>query len=785
MDSSIRILLLEDNSNDAELVRSAIESSSMQTQITWVDDKKTFVDAVENGAYDVILSDYRLPSFDGMSALKIAKKKFPQVPFIFVSGTIGDDLAADTLKKGASDYILKDRLSKLPSAILRSLREVETQSAQKLAEAQLRTVIRLIPGVIYQYEITEKGERTFPFISEGVKELCGVKPEEIYANPGILFQMIHEDDIGSFLNSIEESYRTLQPWSGDFRISAGKGKEKWVHGHSIPQKKEDGSILWNGILTDVTQRKIADDKLNASLSERKIIERELLASLERFNLALQASNDGLWEWDTRDTVYYSPRFKELLGYAETDPWPDKISEFKSKLHADDAKKFSGGLQQHLDNKVPFDAEFRLRHKNGEYHWFRILGLAARDAAGKPIRMVGSISDQTERKKVESQLLQAQKMQTIGTLAGGIAHDLNNQLTPINGFIDLALSQLEVHDPIYGYLSEAHLSVHRCKEIIQRLMSFSRPSTQDKKVIYLKASFKEMESFFSKLLPSTIAVDFDSDRELWPVLGNETELQTIFLNLAANARDAMAQGGNIKVNLRNLKVEEAAQIKMLKPQPYVLATFTDTGAGIPEEALARIFEPFFTTKPVGQGTGLGLAMVFKIVQDHGGHVTVSSEPGKGATFNIYIPAKPEAIEEAKMSGRKEIKNIAREGECILFADDEEGIRNLGVLFLKRLGFQVIQAKDGEEAIRLYKENNNKITLVIMDITMPKLSGKQALKGLLAVDPAVNVILSSGYTSEGVFDDFIKDGAKGFIQKPYSLQSFSDVLCDVLKRNLTLK
>lgn len=792
--------------------------------------------------------------------------------------------------------VLKDANNNIIGAIeiVRDISKIKTAQRELVSYSKrLEKITEALPGAVFQYRLSADGKVTWPYISRGVSNLWEITTEQLYENPDLMERYTDEDSAEILKVKTEESVRNLTHWKHEFKITTVSGKEKWIYVHSIPEKIDDGSTIWNGVMLDITDRKNAEKDLVLSvdrfklaiqasndgifewdtkekvfysprykeilgysedeilgtvwefksrlhpddldrvwtavmahlekripydieyrlkhkdgeyrwfraraqaewdaktgkairlvgslidMTEQKKMEKDLQLSLSRFNLAMRASNDGLWEWDTGEKVYYAQRFKELLGYSENEI-SDRFSEFETRLYPEDIERVKAALKAHFEKRVPYDIEYRLKHKNGQWVPFRARGLAEWDPdTGKPTRMAGSISDLTEQKKMEEQLRQSQKMETVGTLAGGVAHDLNNQLTPICGYLDLSLSRLDPANPVYEYLQTAHLAADRCKEIIQRLMNFSRRSTEGRKNIFLKVSFQELKQFISKLLPANIEIQFDPDQELWPIHGNETELQSIFMNLSVNARDAMPSGGILKIQMANCTAQEAERLKYLRAEPYVHITFTDTGTGMSAETAARIFEPFFTTKPLGQGTGLGLAMVFKIIQEHKGYIGVTTEIGKGTTFNIYIPARPEAISEKKTEGRKEIRAVGSQGQFILFADDEEPIRALGGLFLKHLGFDVLLANDGEEALRIYKEHSKKITGVVMDITMPKMTGRQILKEILGVNSQAKIIVSSGYSAENLEKDFLMEGAKAFLLKPYSLQSFSEILTAVFQ------
>ncbi len=402
-------------------------------------------------------------------------------------------------------------------------------------------------------------------------------------------------------------------------------------------------------------------------------------------------------------------------------------------------------------------------------------VALRDPGGSVIGVLGVFSDISDRKRIEAKLSQVQKMDTIGTLAAGIAHDLNNQLTPIAGYTDLLIQQLRSDHPSYPLLAEMEQATHRCRDVVQKLMNFSRNSTLERTTVSLAGMLDQLKGLLSKVLPATIHVDVSHDPDLWSVRGNETELHTVFMNLATNARDAMPSGGQLKIKAANVVVSSPAFKNADETGEYVCIKVRDSGSGIAEEIRTKIFEPFFTTKPKGKGVGLGLSMVFKILQEHQGWIDVNSDK-TGTEFNIYLPADHQAVRTGPRPAPDTALPIGH--ETILFADDDEPLRNLGKLFLEKLGYKVLLAQDGEEAVRVYNERHREIDAVVLDMTMPKMTGRQVLEYILGVNPSAKVLLASGYTAEGSAKELIEAGAKDYLAKPYTIAPLSHRLRKML-------
>ena len=414
---------------------------------------------------------------------------------------------------------------------------------------------------------------------------------------------------------------------------------------------------------------------------------------------------------------------------------------------------------------------------------------ARDEYNQRLIEAKVIERTAELKKSQEQLLQAQKMESLGQLSASIAHDLNNQLTPVRGYLDMILSGVKPDDPNHPLLVEVNQAAIRSVEIVQRLLNFPKPSTIKKSPIQPERLIEEIKKMIPQLLPSTIETSVVVEGPLWDILGNETELQTVIVNLIANARDAMPNGGALTLRAENANAGGVTVSHGLLPVPHVVISIVDSGMGMTPEVMQRVFEPFFSTKGRAKGAGLGLSMAFQIVKAHDGWIDISTELGKGSAFQIYLPAIVDgsvktAIVDAKKTGEPSRPQAAdqalpRGKGLILFVDDEERLRTMGKYFLEGLGYSVMLAKDGSDAVEKYVENQKNITAVVSDMTMPRMTGKQMLIEILGINSKAIVILSSGYTDEGTHDDMIALGAADFFQKPYTIK----ILADSLHRCLT--
>jgi PAS domain S-box-containing protein len=373
---------------------------------------------------------------------------------------------------------------------------------------------------------------------------------------------------------------------------------------------------------------------------------------------------------------------------------------------------------------------------------------------------------TETRALEAQLMRAQKMEAFGTLAGGIAHDFNNMLQAIRGYSDLLLLKKKEGDPDYQALREIQNAAGSASELTDRLMTFSRNVKSDLQPVDLNRRILRIHRILERTIPRMIALDLDLADDLDAVNADPGQIEQLLMNLSLNARDAMDQGGTLRIETRNVCLDASFCEKHVGVTPgrYVRVLVTDTGHGIAPEILNHIFEPFFTTKESGKGTGLGLSMVYGIVKNNGGCIACNSEPGRGTDFHVYFPAMDAKAESEHVDF---VEALSGGTETVLLVDDERNIRELGREILTKFGYRVLSARDGEEAISLYEKDPDGIDLIILDLIMPGKGGKKCLETIVDMDPEANIIISSGCFPSGEEKDALQGQARGFIQKPYDI------------------
>jgi len=539
------------------------------------------------------------------------------------------------------------------------------------------------------------------------------------------------------------------------------------------------------------------------ISERKSAENALRESEERYRSVVESSHDGILIIDEQQTIIYAnAQLCRILGYPLSDIGGRKFGDFFPDNP--DLLDIDPDL---IDSTIPLNTQKNCNfiNKNGDRRHGSIRFTRITDSKGnqKTVVQLLDISNQLqaeqEKKQLEAQLLHSQKMEAIGTLAGGVAHDFNNLLQVINGYTELLLAMKDNNDPEALHLGEIKNAARRANDLTDQLLTFSRKSESSLMVVNLNDEVKQGYRLLERTLTNMIEVRMYLDPDLNLIKADPGRLQQVIMNLGVNARDAMPDGGKLIIETKNTFLDEVHCRKYLEAVPgdYVLLCVTDNGLGMDEETIKHIFEPFFTTKKTGKGTGLGMAIVYGIIQDAGGYITCYSEPEIGTTFKIYFPMvkppdmPPSAAEDAPATGGDPLPPIGKHAtdeetakligsETILLVDDERRIRELGITLLSKFGYTVVTAVNGLDALTVYQENGGEkgIDLIILDLIMPEMDGGKCLQKLKELNPGVKVIMSSGYSFTGFSNDFNKEGAKAFISKPYELKRMLKTIRDVI-------
>jgi PAS domain S-box-containing protein len=620
------------------------------------------------------------------------------------------------------------------------------------------------------------------FISERALEILGMRSDRLVRPSAEWTEMLpihpddrpqHDDDFRAVLK-VQSGVR-----SGDYRMRQPDGSWRWVRVRGTAVRAPSGrAIRWAGSVTDIDQQKRTEEALRRSE--------------ERYQLAVDGSNEGLWDWDlATDMLFLSPRAQQLTFIEPGDPLQPRDAWIARTLyHPDDLLPVRRAIGDHLRGATPhFSIEYRVQHHSGRWHWYRQRGVALRDASGKPYRMAGSMEDITarkeaeaERERLEQQLRQAQKLEAIGTLAGGIAHDFNNILSAILGYGELAQKDAPEGSALRRHLDAAISAGMRAKSLVERILAFSRSGMGERVPVHVQTVLDEALDAVAASLPHGVRMERAIATGDAGVLGDPTQLHQVVMNLCANAVQAMRGEGLLQVHAAPHRLESALAVttSTLAAGDYLRLSVRDTGIGIAPEVLERIFDPFFTTKEVGVGTGLGLSLVHGIVTDLGGGVAVESRPGQGSSFTVWLPAHPYSAPPPADTETVE----HGDGETILLVDDEEALVRLGEEMLAELGYEPVGFSSSTEALAALRAEPDRFDALLSDEAMPGMTGSELAGTVRALRPALPIVLMSGFVSPALAARAREHGVAEVLSKPLVSRDIARALAAALRRGESL-
>lgn len=857
----VTILLVEDDANDVKLLTKELDKH-FRASVQRVQTEEEFRNALEAGDPDFILSDYTLPTFDGMRALMIRMEKAPNVPFILVTGSMNEATAVECMKAGADDYVIKEHLHRLISAMNSALeknfllrQKLEIERALFKSEARFRRALDNSPVMVFNQDRDLRYTWIYhPHEFFEGKISVGMTEEDIFpAEDAATVRKIKQQamDAGTILR--QEVTLTVGSglWYIDLTVEPIRGRNNAVEGVTC-------------VSIDITQKKVTEGKLRLHTT------------------ALHSAANAVVITDvTGNIISVNPAFTELTGYSEEEVLGKKPSILKSGMQSSDFYKtmwdtISGGdvwrnevvnkrkdgtlytedmtitpvfddhnvitnyiaikqdvseriramerieqqarlldeahdaiILRDLDNKILFwnkgaekiygwtkeevigkdsrlifDAAIlpsagknidvsdertlnqELVHstKSGEKITVQTRASVLKDASGAPMSILTINTDITEQKNLESQFMRTQRLDSLGTLAGGIAHDLNNVLAPILLSIEV-LKRTYVNEASQKMLTAAESSARRGADIVKQILSFTRGLESKKTVIQTRHLINEMVSVFRETFPRSITIVTTVPKNLRPIIGDPTHFHQMILNLCVNARDAMPHGGTLSITAENKKIDDhyAKMNIQARPGMFVMYSIADTGIGMTPDIMDKMFDPFFTTKGIGQGTGLGLSTVHTIVKNHEGFFDVKSEPGKGTIFNIFLPATEltDVLRE-EMTTREQLRG---NGELILIVDDESSVCEVTKQTLESFNYTVLTASQGAEALAMFANKQKEIVLVITDIMMPVMDGPHLILAIKRMNPLIKIIGSSGLIEKSSYSKS-ELAVDDFLLKPYS-------------------
>ena len=901
MEKSLRILHLEDDPDFVSLVSAMLKNEGLPADLTSAKNLDEFLSALREDGFDLILADYSLPTCNGLQALQVARQKYPETPFVLISGTIGEQAAIECLRCGATDYVLKNKIERLVPAVRRAVQEAAERAQRKRIETEL------IRREKYFRTLTEHSldvltilsrDCLFQYNSPSLKTVLGYEPKDVAGKSA--FELVHPEDLASTQEAFQRALQNPgEIVTHEFRCRRKDGS--WCHLEVVGQNHLDDPEIAGVVLNtrDVSDRKHAEAQLRESEKQYRlifegsptpmwIIDLETLRFLEVNEAAVQqygysheelhsmtagdlrthAERDryikyikevvrqhpevgfgraglwhhrkknggavdvevkwsrvkfkgrdalltmahdvterkraaealqrseaslaaaqrmahlGSWELDLKDLSHldaneleWSDETYRIFGYKPGEVAVTNDLFFKA-VHPDDRQRVASAVAEALRKSGSYDLEHRIILPNGGERHVRERGEVVTDDAGKPLRMRGIVMDITERRQLGEQLRQSQKMEAIGQLAGGVAHDFNNILTVIHGHASLLLVDKTMGKNAARSAQQIAQAAERAAGLTRQLLTFSRRQVMQPRRLDLNEVVSNMTMMLGRILGEDISLQLN----YWPapafIQADASMIEQVLLNLVVNARDAMPKGGQlaIKITISRIGENYGEYGSEKRAGEYVCLNVTDTGCGIEPENLRRIFEPFFTTKEIGKGTGLGLATVYGIVNQHKGWTEVDSEPGKGTTFRVYLPEGSQATPATAKSATPAVRGGT---ETILVVEDEIAVRELVCSVLGGHGYKILQAETGVKALELWQRNKKKIDLLLTDLVMPDhLNGRELAEKLRAERPRLKVIFTSGYTADVVGKDFVLQRGLHYLQKPYDPQKLALTVRDCL-------
>jgi PAS domain S-box-containing protein len=764
--TGIHVLIAEDDAAHANAIRRAFEAGGPETVIKVVGTLREYRQRSVEWPPNIAVMDLNLPDGRAVEVLTSPPEAGP-FPVLVMTSYGNEQVAVEAIKSGALDYVVKspEAFADMPHTVSRVLHEWKLLQERRRAEAALefQNIIlstqqeTSLDGIL----VTDENGEIISFNRRFV-EIWGIPSDVVKSKSDEQVLQSVMDKLpspGEFVGKLEQLHEAREETSRDeIALKDGRTFDRY----SAPMLGAAGQYLgrvW--YFRDITKRIQAEAALRAE--ER------------RYQTLAEISPVGIFRSDAQgQTTYVNPRWCQITGLSATDALGEG---WLRAVHPQDREQIAKGWREAVQAPHSSTADYRFLHPDGTVAWVMGQAVPEKDDAGRVVGYVGTITDVTEKKQLETRLLRSQRLESMGRLASGIAHDLNNILAPM--LMSAPVLREAISDPdIRQLVDTIESSAVRGAGVIKQLLTFSRGVEGERVPVQLKSLVLDMLNIIRETFPKNIIAAREAPASPWLVRGDATQLHQILMNLCVNARDAMPKGGKLTLELENVEVNEAVASMNpgASPGRHVALSVTDTGTGISPENLDKIFEPFFTTKEVGHGTGLGLSTVIGIVKSHGGFIQVNSRLGEGTQFKVYLPA----CETPKDSEKKQKPDAPPQGrgELVLLVDDEESIRRVARQALERHGYRMIEASDGIQGLAQYTQHQSEVRLVITDVVMPFMDGPALIHALRKLNPQVKIIAMSGHQSKAGAGHLSRDSVQALLAKPFDAAELQQALTQAL-------
>jgi len=759
MTEPLRILIAEDLESDAELEERELRRAGITFVSQRVETRATFIAALAEFQPDLILSDYRMPMFDGMEALALATELAPRTPLIIVTGSVNEGTAVECIKSGAVDYVLKGHLGRLAPAVRAALEQRRAESEKRTAEEALlaseQRFRQLVEGAPEGIVVHQGGR--FIYANAAAARLFGAQhPGDLLGLP--LLERVHpafRDLVRDRVGRIQEQGRVAEPLEEILLRLDGSPFDAEVVGVPFSHEGKPATLAF---FHDITSRKLAE------------AERALLGA------AIEQAAELVIITDTSGAIkYVNSAFERITGWRRAEVMGQNPRILKSGAQE---PEFYREMWAALTAGGVANVTFVNKRKDGGHYEAEVVIFPVRDPAGRITQYVGLQRDVTREHELAEQLRQSQKMEALGQLTGGITHDFNNLLGVILANAELLKPRVSADDPeVTRCVDDLTEAARRASTMVRKLLAFSRRERLTLQPVDLGRALHDIEQTLHRLLPETIEIELVAPVEGPTVTADPGAMEQILLNLATNARDAMPQGGTLSIRVEPWEppsVPAAEPAGLAAPGAYVCVAVTDSGTGMDAATAARAMEPFFTTKPRGEGTGLGLAMVYGLMHQQGGQALLSSARGAGTTVRLVF--RTGALETP--AERPAERAIVQGSGTILVVEDQAMLRRAISEVLHRLGYTVIATSDGLEALDVLAARGAEIRVVLSDVVMPRMGGIRLYERLRELGNPVPVILMSGYAADG--GETAMPPGVPMIEKPWTVEALARQVSAVLGR-----